>query len=218
MKIRSIALVSALVALSVNAAVSASSGCGDARETLKQELEASHDEITPAVARALKAAVDACPADAKTTGAEPVVTVPLIGPPGEQPPPPKWNLPGLPANQCGFTEIQTTSQPDAQIVAWRQVAFTTYPTYEKGPADATYTPAADHTIYNGQGEIYGLHAQSDRTGIVFLFGVPIAATSAFALSGCSFFGGALCWARGVATVVVTDFIAIRVEGELNKCN
>lgn len=217
MRNAAVATTFALLLSAASAFVVASSGCLEARETLRAELEASSYEITLAVAHALKRAVDSC-GHAQTDGTDPVVSAPLMrGPPAEQPPPIAIKLPGLLANACGFTSPQSVDQPDAKITGWRQVGPSSYPDYERGPASATYTPATDHTIYDGRGTIYGLHAQSDGSGIVFLFGVPITATRAHAMSGCSFSGGALCWGKGVATVVVTDLVAVRVEGLLDKC-
>lgn len=216
MRTMTLTIVLALVLLPASAAFgSAASNCPDARETLRDALKASSHTITPSVARALKGAVDACGHE-ESDGTEPVITAPMMTPP-TQPPHAAVTLPGLLANACGITEPKTADQPDAKITAWRQAGPGSYPEYEYGPANVTYTPAADHTIYDGRGTIYGLRAQSDRTGIVFLHEVPITATSAFAMSGCSFSGGALCWGRGVATVVVVNILALRVEGELNKC-
>lgn len=218
MKTRTLATVFALIFLPATfAIVSASSGCGAARETLKHELEASNYEITRSVAYAMKNAVDKCGNAAETDGSEPVITAPLMMGPPTQPPPGKYKLPGLVAGACGILSPQTVYQSDAQITAWRQVGPSSYPEYERGPATVTYTPDIDHTVYDGQGTAYGLHAQSDRTGIVFLFGVPFTATSAFAMSGCSFSGGALCWARGIAEVVIMSIVAVRVEGQIDKC-
>lgn len=187
----------------------ASSSCEDARDAFRQELSAADGVMTLDVAHALKAAVDACPLE----------PTPMSAPASQPPeaPPGKMLLPGLVASQCGFTETMVARQDDADFTIWRQMAFDSTPTYEKGWAEVTYTPPLDLTSFEGRGSTYGLHAQSDGTGVVYVLGVPITATRAFATSGCPLGGGPLCWGIASAEVVLSQLIAIRVEGRLNVC-
>jgi hypothetical protein len=189
--------------------IGAASPCEDARDALRHEMSAAGGAMTLDVAHALKAAVDACPADAAPTAA------PSSDPPGA--PPGKVNLPGLLASQCGFTQTMTAYQPDADFTVWRQAGFDSTPTYEKGWAEVTYTPALDLTSFEGRGSVYGLLAQSDGTGVVYVLGVPVTATRAFAASGCPVGGGPLCWGIASAEIILTQLVAIRVEGRLHVC-
>jgi hypothetical protein len=214
--------IAPMLLLGTLAPVAASSGCEEAKAALDAEAQASHYTFTPAVALALKNAVEACPAE---TG--PGLNANLPATSGPTPPPPpdghvKINR-GLKGATCGYTELSTGHHPDAPLTAYGMVVVYTESTDENGPADVTYNPTTDVASYTVRGPTYGLSvagkagANGAASGHIFAYGIPIPADLATADAGCGANNPSLCWGFGYAQTFIGS-VGLVVKSAFNHCD